>query len=133
MGTGEEALGKALMKAFLFALTKQDTLPSAVLLYNSGAYLSCESSDSLEDLQALHNSGVEILTCGTCLDFYHLKDRLMVGGVTNMYTKTIFVHPNFINTSKKPLPCSTFLQCWFQSPVDKCRTSRCDEKSEHYL
>ncbi len=85
MGAGEEKLGKTLMKAFVFALTRQEELPAAVLLYNSGAFLSCEGSESLEDLKALEAQGVEILTCGTCLDFYGLKEKLGVGGVTNMY------------------------------------------------
>ena len=85
MGSGEEKLGKALMKAFIFALTKQDMLPETVLCYNSGAYLTCEGSDSLEDFKALEAEGVNIMTCGTCLDFYGIKDKLAVGSVTNMY------------------------------------------------
>ena len=85
MGTGEEKLGKALMKAFVFALTKQDVLPETILCYNTGAYLTTEGADTLEDLKLLESEGVTILTCGTCLDFYGLKEKLMVGGVTNMY------------------------------------------------
>ena len=73
------------MKAFVFALTKQDQLPDTILCYNTGAYLSCEGADTLEDLQLLESEGVTILTCGTCLDFYGLKEKLAVGGVTNMY------------------------------------------------
>lgn len=85
MGTGDEKLGRALMKAFVFALTKQDVLPETVLCYNTGAYLTIEGADTLEDLKLLESEGVAVLTCGTCLDFYGLKDRLAVGGVTNMY------------------------------------------------
>lgn len=85
MGTGDEKLGKALMKAFVFALTKQDALPETILCYNTGAYLTCEGADTLEDLRLLASEGVTILTCGTCLDFYGLKEKLAVGGVTNMY------------------------------------------------
>lgn len=85
MGNGAEALGKSLMKAFVFALTKQDYLPETILCFNSGASLTCEGSDSLADLKELEAQGVEILTCGTCLDFYNLKEKLAVGGVTNMY------------------------------------------------
>ena len=85
MGTGDENLGKALMKAFVFALTKQDYLPETILCNNSGAYLTCEDADTLEDLKALEAAGVEIFTCGTCLDFYGIKDKLAVGNVTNMY------------------------------------------------
>ena len=85
MGTGEEKLGKALMKAFVFALTRQDVLPETILCYNTGAYLTCEGADTLEDLKSLEAEGVNIMTCGTCLDFYEMKEKLAVGSVTNMY------------------------------------------------
>ena len=85
MGSGDAKLGTSLMKAFVFALTKQDRLPETILCYNSGAYLTCEGADTLEDLKSLEAEGVTILTCGTCLDFYGLKEKLAVGGVTNMY------------------------------------------------
>ena len=85
MGTGDPELGTSLMKAFVFALTKQDQLPDTILCYNTGASLTCEGADTLEDLKLLESEGVTILTCGTCLDFYGLKEKLAVGGVTNMY------------------------------------------------
>ena len=85
MGTGDPKLGTGLMKAFVFALTKQDQLPDTIRCYNTGAYLTCEDADTLEDLKLLESEGVTILTCGTCLDFYGLKEKLAVGGVTNMY------------------------------------------------
>ena len=85
MGTGDEKLGKALMKAFVFAVTKQDVLPETIVCYNTGAYLTCKGADTLEDLKSLEAEGVNILTCGTCLDFYGIKETLAVGSVTNMY------------------------------------------------
>ena len=85
MGTGDPKLGTSLMKAFVFALTKQDQLPDTIVCYNTGAYLTCEGADTLEDLKLLESEGVTILTCGTCLDFYGLKEKLAVGTVTNMY------------------------------------------------
>ena len=63
----------------------RDVLPETILLYNGGAFLSCEGSDNLEDLKTLEAQGVEILTCGTCLNHYGIGDRLRVGSVTNMY------------------------------------------------
>ena len=90
MGTGEETLGKNLMKAFVFALTKQDKLPQSIVLYNKGAFLSCEGSPALDDLKILESEGVEIVTCGTCLDYYGIKDNLAVGSVTNMYESSAF-------------------------------------------
>lgn len=85
MGDGAEELGKTLLKAFVFSLTQQDKLPKTILFYNGGAHLTCEGSPMLDDLKALEAEGVEILTCGTCLNFYGLTEKLAVGGVTNMY------------------------------------------------
>ncbi len=85
MGVGAEELGKTLLKVFVFALTQQDQLPRTVLFYNGGASLTCEGSPMLEDLKTLEAEGVEILTCGTCLNYYGLTEKLAVGGVTNMY------------------------------------------------
>lgn len=85
MGEGDEALGALLMKGFVFALTQQDELPATILFYNGGAKLTCENAPTLEDIKFLEAQGVEILTCGTCLNHYGLVDKLQVGGVTNMY------------------------------------------------
>lgn len=85
VGSGSDELGAILMKGFIFALTQQDVLPQTMLFYNSGAFLTCEGSESLEDLRTLEAAGVEILTCGTCLNHYDIADKLAVGGVTNLY------------------------------------------------
>ncbi len=86
MGSGNDELGKVLIKGFIFAVTQLDTLPKAMLFYNGGATLTAEGSDSLADLKSLEAQGVEIMTCGTCLDYYGLKEKLAVGTVTNMYS-----------------------------------------------
>ncbi len=85
MGEGDPELGRILMKGFLYALTQLDTLPKTLLFYNGGAFLTCEASASLEDLKSLEAQGVQILTCGTCLNHYGLTEKLKVGEVTNMY------------------------------------------------
>lgn len=85
MGDGEAELGTTLMKGFIYALSQQDELPSTILFYNGGAAHTCEGSASLEDLKSMEAQGVEILTCGTCLNFYGLTEKLQIGGVTNMY------------------------------------------------
>lgn len=85
MGNGEEALGKILMKGFVYALAQLEKAPETILLYNSGVFLSCQGSDVLEDLKMLEEQGCEVLSCGTCLDYYELKQKLAVGTVTNMY------------------------------------------------
>ena len=85
MGSPNEQLGATLLKGFIYALTQQDELPDQILFYNGGAFLTCEGSESLEDLKSLEAQGVEIRRCGTCLNFYGLTEKLQVGDVTNMY------------------------------------------------
>ena len=85
MGSGSDELGAILMKGFLYALTQQDILPKTILFYNGGASFTFEGSPALVDLKQLEAQGVEILTCGTCLDYYGLSEKLQVGDVTNMY------------------------------------------------
>jgi len=85
MGEGDEKLGRLLMKGFIYALSELEILPSCVLLYNGGAKLSVEGSESLEDLKNLESQGVEIITCGTCLNFFGLSEKLAIGTATNMY------------------------------------------------
>lgn len=86
MGRGSDELGRTLMKGFLFAVSQLPVLPKTILFYNGGAHLTVEGSASLEDLKNMEAQGVEILTCGTCLNHYGLTEKLAVGGVTNMYT-----------------------------------------------
>ena len=86
MGRGSDELGRALMKGFIYAVRQQEKLPKAMLFYNGGAKLSVEGSESLDDLLWLAENGVEIITCGTCLNFYGLTEKLGVGIITNMYS-----------------------------------------------
>lgn len=86
MGEGNDELGEVLMKGFIFAVSQLEELPGTILFYNGGARLTAEGSESLEDLKAMEAQGVQIMTCGTCLDYYGLKEKLQVGSVTNMYT-----------------------------------------------
>jgi selenium metabolism protein YedF len=85
MGEGSPELGKTLLKGFVYALSQQDTLPATMLFYNGGAHLTCTGSPALEDLKQMEAQGVEIMTCGTCLNHYGLAEQLQVGSVTNMY------------------------------------------------
>ena len=86
MGNGDDQLGATLMKGFIYAVSQQEELPRAILFYNSGAKLTAEGAPTIEDLKSMEAQGVEILTCGTCLDYYGLTEKLRVGTVTNMYT-----------------------------------------------
>ena len=85
IGNGSEELGSILMKSFLFSLSEQEQLPEKILFYNGGAKLTAEGSPVLQDLQAMASDGVELLTCGICVEFFALEDKLMVGEATNMY------------------------------------------------
>ncbi len=85
IGIGDDALGSVLMRAFTKTILEADTRPSKVIHINAGVRLAAEGSDVLETLKDLSKKGVEILSCGTCVDFYGLKEKLRVGKITNMY------------------------------------------------
>lgn len=82
---GDERLGQTLLAGFLYALTEATPWPDAILFYNGGARWTTADSVALDDLRRLEAGGVQILTCGLCLNHYGLTDALAVGGVTNMY------------------------------------------------
>jgi len=86
LGQGSMDLGAVLMKSFFYTLTEMEDYPRSILFVNSGVYLTVEGSPVLELIKKLANRGVTILSCGTCLDYYKLKEKLAVGSVTNMYT-----------------------------------------------
>ncbi len=85
LGYGDEVLGSFLMKSFLKTLLDLDPKPSRLILVNSGVKLAAENSKALESLQSLSEKGVEIVCCGTCIDFYELKGKMKAGVVSNMY------------------------------------------------
>ena len=85
MGQGDDTLGRVLLKGFLFALTPEGKLPRTLLFYNGGPFVTRHGSAAPEDPQQAGAPGVEILTCGTCLNHYGIADKLRVGQVTNMY------------------------------------------------
>lgn len=87
-GEGEERLGEVLMRSFLVSLLEGDAPVKALIFMNSGVFLTTLGSPLLEVLQALEGKGAEIYSCGTCLDYYQLADKLAVGKVTNMYSAT---------------------------------------------
>lgn len=85
MGDGETALGETLMKGFIYTLTEMESLPKAILFYNKGVFLTASNETTIKDLRILEERGVEILSCGACLNFYHLENNIAVGSITNMY------------------------------------------------
>lgn len=86
LGEGNDELGEVLMNGYFYTLTEVEPYPKAILFLNGGVNLTIEDSKVLDHLRILESQGVEILSCGTCLDYYMAKDKLAVGGVTNMFT-----------------------------------------------
>lgn len=86
MGSGNDELGEVLIKGFVYTLTETKPYPKSILLVNGGIKLSTVNEDTVGNLKILEEAGVEVLSCGTCLDYYDLKDELKVGTVTNMYS-----------------------------------------------
>lgn len=86
MGSGDRKLGEILIKSYIYTVRETTPLPKALLFFNTGVNLTCEDSQVLEDLKYLESKGVEIVSCGTCLDFLNRKEDLAVGSVSNMYT-----------------------------------------------
>ncbi|MBC7223746.1 MAG: sulfurtransferase-like selenium metabolism protein YedF [Anaerolineae bacterium] len=78
-------LGTILMRGFFHTLGEVQPRPQRVIFLNSGVKLVVQGSPVLEDLQALAAEGVEILACGTCLNYFGLMDQVAVGEVSNMY------------------------------------------------
>lgn len=85
IGRGDEELGRALMKAFLGTAKDLVPRPTTLLFMNAGVKLVTEGSAVLPAIRELEESGVEVLACGTCLDFFGLDDKLAVGQVSNMF------------------------------------------------
>ena len=85
MGDGDEELGRILMGAFIRTLPDATLKPKSLVFYNEGVKLACEGSEHLEAIRRLMDLGVDVVSCGTCLEFYHLKEKLAVGHIGNMF------------------------------------------------
>ena len=86
LGDGPEELGRLLMRNFIMTLLELEVLPDRMLFINTGVLLTAAGSEVIEALEALGNRGVEVLSCGVCLDFFKKKELLAAGGVTNMFS-----------------------------------------------
>lgn len=84
-GRGPAELGEQLMGALFNALLEVSPKPQKIIFLNSGVKLMIEGSHALDEVQALEEQGVEVLTCGTCLDYFGLREKLATGKVSNMY------------------------------------------------
>ncbi|UMZ74898.1 sulfurtransferase-like selenium metabolism protein YedF [Natranaerofaba carboxydovora] len=98
-GRGDENLGRKLMESYFYTLTEGDSLPSNIIFINAGVKLVIGGSDVLDNLRQLEERGVKISACGTCLDYYELKDKVAVGEVGNMYkTRDLLAEANKVIT-----------------------------------
>lgn len=99
LGEGDDRLGETLMKVYINTLAESDSLPENLLFINGGVKLTCEGSDVIDSIKNMEEKGVNIFSCGACLDFYNLKEKLMVGQIGNMY-QIIDLMNNSTNTIK---------------------------------
>ena len=84
LGRGNEELGEKLMGNFLATLPELGESLWRVILLNGGVKLASTPGKALDSLKKLEASGVDILVCGTCLDFYGLLEAKQAGQTTNM-------------------------------------------------
>ncbi len=87
-GDGERELGQNLMKAFLYSQSEAYVKPETIIFINDGVKLTTKGSQVLEHLQALEDAGVQLFTCGACLNYYDIEDDLEISEITNMYSVT---------------------------------------------
>lgn len=85
MGHGSEELGRILIQACINTISSLEPQPSAVIFYNGGVELACEGSPVLSALEEIEKKGIKILVCGTCLDYFSLKEKRKVGVASNMF------------------------------------------------
>ncbi len=85
MGRGNRELGGVLVRSFFHTLGEIEPRPDVIIFFNAGVWLVADNSPVLEDLCSLEASGMSLLACGTCLDYFELRERLAVGRVSNMY------------------------------------------------
>lgn len=84
LGRGDDELGRKLMMMLLYSFAEAEKKPDVIQLMNGGVKLAAEGSDAVAHLQSLVDAGVKVYSCGTCLDYFNLKDKLAVGEVGNM-------------------------------------------------
>ncbi len=97
MGEGDDVFSQNLLKNFIFALTENKQLPKAIICYNKGVNITTTDDENLlSDLNALAQMGVQILSCGLCLEQYQLKDKLKIGEITNMYNICLLLTENHV-------------------------------------
>lgn len=85
MGEGDEELGSLLIRGYFNALKGMENLPTHIIMYNGGVKLALKDSDTAESLAELEDKGVSVIVCGTCVDYFQIKEKVGVGRISNMY------------------------------------------------
>jgi selenium metabolism protein YedF len=85
MGRGDDVLGDVLIRSFIHTLLQLKPLPVTIICYNAGVKLAVKDSPVLDDLQQLAQAGVDILVCGTCVNYFGLGEQIAAGRISNMY------------------------------------------------
>lgn len=86
MGLDDAELGRLLMKSYLNVLPELECKPRSICFYNEGVKMCCQGSPVLESLRKLESEGVKLIVCGTCMEYFNLKEKLAVGQISNMYS-----------------------------------------------
>ena len=85
MGEGDVELGELLLRAYINTLSENDFLPQTIILYNNGVKIALSDRDTSRSLEEMEKKGVELILCGTCIDFYKLKPEIKIGKISNMF------------------------------------------------
>jgi len=84
MGNGDDTLGKILIESFLEKLSNSDVKIDFIGCVNSGVRLTTQGSTVIDILKNFEERGAKIASCGTCLDYHKIKDKLLIGEVGTM-------------------------------------------------
>jgi predicted peroxiredoxin len=84
LGKGDEELGEGVLETFFTLLKQRDDKPKAIFLMNLGVYTLTEHSLVSVHLKEIHEVGVPVYACKTCVDHYDVEDKLISGEISGM-------------------------------------------------
>ena len=84
LGKGADELGEILIRGMLKTLTTIKPLPQALIFLNSSIKLLTKE-EILENLYLFKQRGTAILVCGTCVDYFNLRQQIKAELISNMH------------------------------------------------
>ncbi len=84
MGSADTTLQIKLLDSYLRLLQENNSLPAVICFYTDGVKLVVEGSALLERLTQIERSGVRLIVCSTCLNYFGLAEKVRVGIVGGM-------------------------------------------------